>query len=192
MRRGLSAWCVAAPLAIVGSQAAHALDYRIVAPDPEEREHLLRETGHAYMAHLPLALGLLTVAIVSAFVAEAMRGRARPAARVSAWFGLVAPGVFAAQELFERLAHDGSVSPAALIEPTFVVGLMLQLPFALLAILAAWLLLRAARAVGRLLARPVGLRRVPVATSTASDVSVPRISALAFGCGTRGPPLPSP
>ena len=79
-------------------------------------------------------------------------------------------------------------------EPDLVrIGLLLQLPFALLAYAAARLLLRAGRVVGRLLAdravppAPAGL--VPAARP--AELVLPRSPALSLGWGVRGPPLPA-
>ncbi len=100
MRRG-AAWGLALPLALVGSQAAHAFAYSLVR-------------------HAP------------------------------AWaFGLVPPAGFALQELLELSLHTGTFGWRAILAPTFLPGLLLQLPFGLAAYVAARLLLRAAEHVGR-------------------------------------------
>jgi hypothetical protein len=54
--------------------------------------------------------------------------------------------------VLELSLHTGTLGWHAAAEPTFLPGLALQLPFALLAFLAARLLLRAAVRLGRLLA----------------------------------------
>jgi hypothetical protein len=183
------------PLAVIGSQVAHSVDYRIVAPDPGERAHLLAETGHRYLAYLPLVLALCTVVVALGLVAEAGHRGGSTGRALRAWhFGLVAPAVFACQELFERLAHDGSLPWNAVFEPTFVVGLAVQVPFALLAFgLARWLL-RAAAAVGRVLGGAPRHRSWPgsaVVPAPTCRVDAPRLPVLALGFGTRGPPLRS-
>jgi hypothetical protein len=194
MRRSLTAWCVAVPLALVGSQVAHAVDYRIVAPNPDERAHLLAETGHRYLALLPLALALATMLVLFALVAEARRARSRPTRALSPWhFALMAPLLFACQEVFERLAHDGTFPYDAFAQRTFLIGLALQLPFALAAFGVAWLLLRVAHAVGLTLSAPPALRGRSdfIAARCPRSVHVPRPALLSLGFGTRGPPVVS-
>lgn len=175
---------------MVGTEIAHQLTYRFVAPDHEARERLLEETGHAYMTYLPLAMALCAVAVVSALVAEAFRGRSSERAGMSIWFGLIAPSVFVCQEFTERLAHDGAVSAEFVTEPTFRAGMLIQIPFVLAAVAVAWVLLRVAHAVGRLVVVPVldvG-RSAQMRAQRPNAAAPPRLSALAFGCGTRGPP----
>ena len=90
---------------------------------------------------------------VTAF--DAARGR--PVRDVPAWaFALLPPVGFAIQELLELSLHTGTFGWRAVLAPTFLPGLLLQLPFALAAYVAARLLLRAAGHVGRALAPPVG------------------------------------
>jgi hypothetical protein len=80
----------------------------------------------------------------------------------------------------------------AATQPTFVVGLLLQLPFAAAAYLLARLLLRAVRSLGRLFS---ATRRVRVLASAQPRppvrLVVPRVPVLALGYGSRGPPAPS-
>ena len=157
-RRGL-AWLLALPLMTVGSLAAHELAYRLVEPGAGARADLLGGTGHAYLEATPFLLGT-----AGAFVAAGLLALARNARRggrahaPAAWPVALLPVLgFAVQEHAERIGSD--VSPlAAVAEPTFAVGLALQLPFALLALLAARWLGRAAEAAGRALQVPPASR----------------------------------
>jgi hypothetical protein len=76
------------------------------------------------------------------------------------------------------------------MQPTFRVGLLLQLPFALVAYGLARLLLRAAREVGAaFVGKPLPVTQftlAPIAPPT--TVFVPRFSSLVFGWSERGPP----
>jgi hypothetical protein len=45
--RRQASWMLSLGLAVAGSRVAHALTYRIVAPDTHERAYLLADTGHA-------------------------------------------------------------------------------------------------------------------------------------------------
>jgi hypothetical protein len=192
MRSRVSLWLLTVPLAVAGSQVAHLLTYRLVAPNADQRAHLLADTGHAYMAHLPLGLALCTVVVLFALVGT--RG-ARPgqASGLAAWhFALIAPLVFCCQEHFERLLHDGSFPFDAVLQRTFLVGLALQLPFALAAYVLARLLLRAARAVTALLSRrcsPV-LPALLVGYRSVERDARGRIAASGFA--PRGPPTSRP
>jgi hypothetical protein len=101
-------------------------------------------------------------------------------------FALLPPLAFALQELLELSLHTGSIAWQACVEPTFLPGLALQLPFALLAYVAARLLLRAAVRLGRALARPRGARAVPTLRRSCNRVA----TSLQPGCSSspRAPP----
>jgi hypothetical protein len=191
MRRGL-AWLVAAPVALAGTQLAHHFGYVAVAPEPVERSHLLASTGHGYQQHLPLvaafAASLCATALVLAFVAE-RRGRA--GARLgAAVFALVPLTVFPVQEHLERWLHDGAFPLTAALAPTFLIGLALQLPFALLAYVVAHGLLTATAGLARRLGRGVVVApRTAARVRAPNTVSLPRPAALARGYAERGPPL---
>ena len=178
-------------LAVAGSQGAHVLTYRLVAPNADQRAHLLADTGHAYMAYLPLGLALCTVVV--SWPSSGRHAAPGPdrASGLAAWhFALIAPLLFCCQEHFERLLHDGSFPTDAVLQRTFVLGLALQAPFAIGAYVLARILLRAARAVGRLLGSPPRpCRVVPIIRALRASVDAPRVPALALGFGTRGPPL---
>jgi hypothetical protein len=149
MRRG-AAWGLALPLALVGSQAAHALAYTLVYPEAGTRTLILFATGHAYLDWLPVVFaGGAAAAAVSFAVAVIDAARGRPARHVPAWaFALVPPAGFLLQELLELSLHTGTFGWRAIFAPTFLPGFLLQLPFALAAWVAARLLLRAAEHVG--------------------------------------------
>lgn len=189
--RGLS-WLLAVPLTIAASQVGHGLAYRTVSPDAHARAHLLEESGHAYLQHLPLALGLLSVLAAFALIAQvrAAIGRRAGIGLARLPFAAVPPAVFMLQEHFERLLHDGSFPLAAVAEPTFLLGLVFQLPFALLAFGVARLLIRVADEIGFALggsARPAlePLRLVAVTP----EAFLSRLNPLALGYPQRGPPL---
>jgi len=195
VRRRL-AWLVSVPLMVAGSQVAHSLAYRIVYPVASERDLVLQQTGHGYFAQAPLVGGIglaLLVAAFVGFVVDARDGRvAGRAGRVSlARFAVLPPLGFALQEHFERLLHGGDGVFGAVVEPTFVVGLLLQLPFALLAYLVARLLVRVAERVARVFgtARPQRWAAAYHAARFSSLELAPAPSALALGHAERGPPL---
>jgi hypothetical protein len=192
MRRGLT-WLVAVPLLLAGSQASHALTYRIVYPGTSIRVHALLVTGHGYLDRLPLVLGVgLAIAFVALFVAMLDASRGHESRALPAWaFGALAPLAFALQEILELSLHTGTFAWHAVAAPTFLPGVALQLPFSLLAWLAARLLLRAAGRAGRALtARPPVRAAIALVASAPPRLALPRPRALAYRLAKRGPPLP--
>ena len=196
MRRAL-AWLVALPVLLAGSQAAHVLAYRWVYPEAHVRVRALVSTGHGYLSHLPLVLGVTgAVASVSLLLAAVDAARGRAARALPAWaFALLPPLAYALQEFLERSLHLGTFAWQTVLAPTFVPGLALQLPFALLAYVAARLLLRAAERAGRALApaRPRA-RRTAAALAVVRPVDVLPVAGnpLSRRQAKRGPPLPFP
>lgn len=196
MRRAL-AWLVALPLLLAGSQAAHALAYRLVYPEAHVRLQALLSTGHDYLSRLPLVLGGAgAIASLSLLLSAVDAARGRPTRALPPWaFALLPPLTFVLQELLERSLYLGTFAWQAVLAPTFAPGLALQLPFALVAYVVARVLLRAAERAGRAFApaRPP-VHRAPPAVGAAAPVdALPvRGSALSRRQAERGPPLPSP
>jgi hypothetical protein len=153
MRRRLT-WFVAVPAMLAGSQAAHALAYRLVFPNASLRVHALALTGHGYLQQLPLALAVAgALGLVGLGFAAWDTAHGRHVRELSpAAFALLPPLAFALQEILELSLHTGHFGWRAVTAPTFLPGLALQLPFAALAFVAARLLLRAAVELGRALA----------------------------------------
>lgn len=139
---------VAAPLMAVGCLAAHSLGYRLASAGGDEGVH-----GYLGAAPLLLAIGVALVAV--GLVGRALAvSRGEPGARPSVLAAALPPVAFALQEHLERVFHDhGGSALGTAAEPAFLVGLALQLPFALAALALARGLLRAASAVGRAIAR---------------------------------------
>ena len=187
MRRS-AVWLAAAPLMLGGSQLAHAIAYRLAYPQAHVRVVAMLATGHAYFSRLPLVLAaagacLLVSLVVTA--ADAARGRAARA--LPAWaFALLPPLAFALQETLELSLHTDTFAWRAVLAPTFVPGLLLQLPVALLTYLVARFLLRAAERVGRALARPVV--RVEPTTAFAPAPLAPTVRLVAGRRLARAPP----
>ena len=190
VRSRVAMWLLTVPLAVAGSQVAHVLTYRLVVPNADQRAHLLADTGHAYMAHLPLALALCTVLVLLGLVPQARGARPNHARGLAAWhFALIAPLVFCCQEHFERFLHDGTFPVDAPLQRAFVIGLALQLPFALAAYLAARLLLRAAAVVTALRRRPYRRLQAPRRAAYRSVEHDARGRIAGAGIAPRGPPV---
>jgi hypothetical protein len=195
MRR-TTALLVAIPVAIASWLGAHCLAYWLISPGEEHRMGMHAEHGHAWLGYTP-ALAVWGLAVVVAglvlCVGDGMRGRrpARPPVRL---FALLPPAGFAVQEHVERLIATGSVPLDIVAQPTFLVGLALQLPFALAALLLTRALysiafglghaMAATLTVGPMLRCAVPLR--PALRPASATLASP--SLLALGHGQRAPP----
>jgi hypothetical protein len=118
---------VLAPVLGAGVLVSHALAYRVTGT-PTERLH-------AYLEHAPQVVLLL---VLSGIVLGGLgRRRTAPGPHV---FPLMAMATFALQEHLERVVHGGAF-PVLVTSPPFLVGVLLQVPVALVAwLLARWLL----------------------------------------------------
>jgi hypothetical protein len=194
MRRGLT-WFVAIPLMLAGSQAGHVLGYWWVYPEAHVRARELLATGHSYMDYAPFVLGIAgAVLFVSVLVAVSDSARGRTSRALPPWsFALLPPLAFALQEYVERWLQSGVFPWSTALGPTFLSGLVLQLPFGAAAFLMARFLLRAAERLGRALASalPPRIRLAPPLAPPPGEPSPPRRSALASHQAKRGPPLPA-
>jgi hypothetical protein len=173
-----------------GSLAAHTLAYRIVEPGSAQRATELAATGHGYLAYAPAALAGCVALLIAALAGHTVQSvRRHPPARVPWQIALVPLLGFAVQEHLERVLANGGAPVAAVFEPAFLVGLALQLPFALAALMLARALLRTAERIGQSLARPPApaLRSAPDIRFSAA-LPLLRVRPLAFGTSGRGPP----
>jgi len=192
MRR-LSAWLLVVPLMLAGTEFAHALAYRLVYPQASVRWQVLAATGHGYMDWVPLVLGVggaLGLAGVLRGVVDT--ARRRPLRPVPCWaFGLLPILGFTLQEFLERWIPFGGFPWWMVEQPTFRVGVLLQLPFGLIAFVIARTLLRAIERVGAFFS---GLSPRLVGFGEArrwrpQTIASLRPSALASGHAGRGPPV---
>ena len=171
MARRLLAWALVTPLAAAGVLAAHAVAYRLTGAEARSL--------HAYLDHAPQVVAVLaSLGLVGLAVQQRSR---RPPVLA---FAVLAPVGFACQEHVERLVHTGDL-PWLLTTPTFLVGLLLQLPVALL---CAWVARRVAGTLSDL--RPVR----PVSAADAWLPLTVRLIAVASATeparrSGRGPPL---
>jgi hypothetical protein len=174
-----SAWLVSLPIALAGCLAAHIAAYALATPDAAA-SHV-----HGYLAQLPLVGGGALAVVLAGALWHALRERAgsRPSPLM---FAALPPLAFALQEHVERLGNPALV----VLEPTFLLGLALQLPFGLLAWLLARAILRAAEALAALLVRPPWpWQPSPLRVDARGHVH-PR-PALATAGSERGPPAHS-
>jgi hypothetical protein len=194
-RRRVAAWLLSFPLMVVGSEVAHALAFQWVYPQARLRLSALLASGHGYMgssAYLPMLLGLVfaTELVGAAWVfAGSVRRRRHQPVPASA-FALLPVLSFTLQEFVERWLSGSPTPWLIVLAPTFGAGLLLQLPFALIAYLVARLLLRVVERAARIL--PVaGWRPVMAGVSLRRPVPGPRSPRrrdLSGGHSGRGPP----
>ena len=187
-------WSLCLPLAAMSWLAGHSLAYTVVVPDDEHRAELLAETGHSYLTGTPhivsCALTLVLAGLVLADY-EGVRGRTR--ARVPLWpVALLPPLGFVAAEHLERLIEHSAFPVGAALEPTFLVGIALQLPLGAAALLIANAVLAFGHALGRRAAAMHAIRLpawqpLPPLPARPDPVLV-RAPVLASGHGQRAPP----
>ena len=184
---------IAIPLAVLGTLAGHAIGYRLAVPDAHHRAHILAQSGHGYLSYAPVAIGLCLGLVAVGFAAAVGAARARRGERlrVPAWVvAALPPATFVFQEFAERYGYHGTVAWGAVLEPSFLIGLLAQVPFAALAAAAAFLLGRAARRLGELLADATRPALGVVLAQPLVAVDLPRAPILARGYAGRGPPRP--
>jgi hypothetical protein len=153
------------------------------------------EHGHAWLGYTPaLVIWGLTFVLAGLVlcVAEGLRGRLPSRAPIRL-FALLPPIGFTVQEHAERLLGSGAVPYDLVLEPTFLTGLALQLPFSLAALLLTRALYAIGFGLGRVLAGKAALRR-PLRYASPALVGLPASatlvspSVLALGHGQRAPP----
>jgi hypothetical protein len=111
-------WLAISPIIVAGVLAAHALAYQVTGTSPG--------ATHDYLDHTPQ---LLVVLALLSFVFAGLTDRLKSP---PSWpFPVVAVATFVVQEHVERVVHTGEI-PWLLTSPVFGVGVLLQLPMALL------------------------------------------------------------
>lgn len=191
MKRQLP-WLIAMPLAVVGTLAGHSAGYLAAVPDAHERSHVLAASGHGYLHYAPLVLALCGALAALGFVAHALAAfRDTDGGTRVALVAAVAPAAFVLQELVERYLHDGHLHWELVASAPFLLGLAMQVPFALLAAAIAYALAATAQQV----AAAIRAARLPRPRSTALtslswlSIDLPPEPVLARGHAGRGPPL---
>jgi hypothetical protein len=195
MIRRTGAWAIAVPVVVASWLGAHCFAYWLVSPGAEHHMGVHAEHGHAWLGYTP-ALAVWGLALVLAGVvlclADGLLGRrpSRPPVRL---FAFLPPIGFTLQEHAERLIASGAVPYDLVVEPTFLVGLALQLPFALAGLLLTRALYAIGFGLGRVLAGKLSLRRAlrcgaPALLQLPESAMLVSPSVLALGHGQRAPP----
>jgi hypothetical protein len=195
MTRRHAVWAIALPLAVTSWLGAHRLAYWVAAPGAEEHMVLRAEHGHAWLGYMPaFALWGMTLVIAGLVLCagEGLRGRrpSRPPVRL---FAVLPPVAFVVQEHAERLLGSGSMPLDLVLEPTFLVGLALQLPFALAALLLTRALYALGVGLGRVFATRLPVGRAlpygcPARVKLPASPTLVAPALLALGHGQRAPP----
>src|SRR5688572_16010401 len=145
-------WFLVAPILVAGLFVGHELGYRLAIVDPHEREEALAGAGHGYFAYAPYLGALLAACAIVAVMSRIRGAYSGRSGGVPSWaFALLPPLCFVLLELVERMGGHHGLEPAMIAAPEFLLGLALQLPFALAALVVARLLASAAEAIGRAL-----------------------------------------
>jgi hypothetical protein len=195
MRGRRASWMVALPLAVASWLGAHCLAYWLVAPAGDHQMGLHAESGHAYLGYTPAIFvwgGALLVVGLVLCVGLGLRD-VRPSPPPVRLFALLPPLAFTVQEHAERLIGTGGLPPDIVFEPTFLLGLALQLPLTLAALIVAHALQGAGFTFGRMLTPRLALLRARAVTpgspqrlpSSGTPITP---SVLALGHGPRAPP----
>jgi hypothetical protein len=194
MRR-LSVWILVGSVAVAGCWVAHVLAYRLVYPDPLQRAQALQETGHGYMRYSLLVFASLAALGLMALALRVSHARRRvPLVTAGIWAALAPAVTFVLLEELESIFSGGSLPFGAALDPTFLPGLLLQVPLGLAAYLVVRLLLSSADELGRTLAcRPrQRVRRASSDLPPSLDDGAPRMQVRAFRHPGRAPPRLAP
>lgn len=195
MARRRIAWVVSLALMAIGGLVAHALAYQLAGAEAPAAHAQAHADTHGYLAVWPICVATCGTIVLVALAALGLTRAwtSRPVSPPLWLFTLLPPFGFVVQEHGERLLATGAFPFAAALEPTFAVGLVLQIPFALAAYVAARMLIAVAVAVARRLRGESHGRRGARASAPPrpSSICVVPISALALGYGERAPPFPA-
>ena len=196
LRRAQLPFLLVLPIMVAGSLLARRTAAVCVAPAGETPGHEGLEPQQAItVAGLPLSLLVaagVSVAVLAVAWAVMWNRQRRSLPRCTArLFLLLAPRAFAGQELTERALRNEATALDAQALRRLLLGLALQLPFALACYAVAFVLLRVAGRIVRLLltAPPPGTFGSPTAAPAPTASARRPRSALALGYGERGPPL---
>jgi hypothetical protein len=186
MNRTRVAWLLALPLSAIGMLVAHQLAWEVASHDHGANgDHGYLQYGAIFAA---LAAGTVIVAAATQLI-RVSRGSdiaSSPSARVFAVIPIVA---FVLQEHLEHLVFSRELEVTYFLSPPFLLGLALQLPFALAAMVVARLILGLVKevvATVELLQRLHALRSYCVVVPAAVDLPVRR--GLVAGNAGRAPP----
>jgi hypothetical protein len=171
--------------------AAHALAHD-VATQPAVGHHGAGSAGlQSYVAYLPTSLALCLTLAAAIATGAALGRRWTGRSGRSVWlFGLVPVLGFAADTLVELTSHGSTAATAAQLVPVFLIGLLVQIPFALVAVGLAGRILWLAEQLAFALREAGGNGRPEATTGLAwADTGTTPGFLLAGARRSRAPPL---
>ena len=144
--------------------AAHALAHEVVSQPAAAGHGAHRPTLETYVAYFPTSLALCVTLAAAIATGLALGRRWTGRSGRSIWlFGVVPVLGFAGDTLVELVTHGPTTAAASQLVPVLLVGLLVQIPFALVAVGLAgtilWLVERLAWALrdALIVGRPVEL-----------------------------------
>jgi hypothetical protein len=194
MRR-LSLWILVGSVGVAGCEVAHLLAFRLVYPDRLQRAHALQATGYGYLRYSLLVFAAAAALGLIAFVFRVSHARRRePLVTVGIWGALAPAATFVLLDQAESFVSGGSLPFDAAGDPTFLPGLLLQVPLGLAAYLLVRFLIRSADKLGRALAcRPrQRVRRASSDLPPSLDDGAPCMQVPALRHPGRAPPRLAP
>jgi hypothetical protein len=190
-------WLASLSVCTAGWLIAHALAYLLVTAGDERSSALVEQTGHGDLAFAASVIAVsalvLLLALGAAVVAGATR-RARPAVPLAPY--VVLPLLdFVSHTVLEPAQNGHGASTGVPLEPVFLVGLALQVPLAVAALLLARAALAWAEGLGRGLTprwrrRPLALASPAPLRQLMGTEHRPIAPALSSSGAERGPPAP--
>jgi hypothetical protein len=157
---------IALPIAGASWLSAHCLAYVLVPPADSGTMHPHHmDESHNWFASMPVLVAAGVTVLAAGLllcVGEGLRGGPERSPGLTPVFALLPPLGFVVQEHLEHLLASGSAPYEVALEPTFLTGLALQLPFAVGALLLTGALLSLGYRFGRLLGRVIPAARPPV------------------------------
>jgi hypothetical protein len=183
-------WLVTLPLLAASSVAGHELGFWIAVPSAHERAHALAHSGHGWLEQLPLIAGMGAAFVLAALLLVFVSGiRGWRVAPPPLLFAVLPAAAFVVQEHVERALAHGGLELDVVTGPAFLAGLLLQLPFGLVALLLAETLAELVHGLGRALAAAPPSRVVSAVSLRLPTVTSLRLApVLARGSSERGPP----
>jgi hypothetical protein len=165
--------------------AAHALAHDVVVQQPAMGHAAHGGSPESYVAYLPTSLALCLALAIAISAGLALGRRWAGWSGRSIWFFGVVPVLgFAADTLVELAIHGPTPAAGAELVPVVLVGLLVQLPFALVAVRLAGRLLWLAERVAWVLRDPPIAQR-PLELGAPAWAPAPGAKAVRFAGAVR-------
>jgi hypothetical protein len=196
MRSRTLPWLVALPSVALGLVAAHLVGSHLAVAHVREVVETAGEQSSTHAASATVVAAFLGVMVLagSAVLAGCLRNRVGVGKPAPMLFLILPVIAWPVQEFLERIAHpEGGLGVHALLDPSLLRGILLQIPFAIAAyFLARFLLKVVSKIVAALATRRSRAHRESTAIRRPATSARPvrtRITALRHA--QRAPPLPA-